>query len=448
MADSPRPRRVLGFWICLSLVVGNVVGSGVYLLPAALAPLGWNAIFGWLVTIGGSLCLALAFARLARQFPAGGGPYAYARIAFGEAAGFAVAWGFWVSVLAANAAIAIAAVSYLSLFAPGLSGANGAPAAAAIGFVWLLTLVNCLSLKGAGGLQVATTVLKLLPLAAAIVISAAVVAGDGGASLAPFRAEEIGLGAINAAAALTVWAMIGFESATVPAENVRDPERNIPRATVAGTLIAGIVYLLACTGIALLLPADQASASNAPFADFVGLYLGRGAALAIALFAAVSALGALNGWVLIQGQLPLAMARRGAFPRWFAALSPAGTPVRAQIVSSALVTLLIVSNYQRSMGALFVFMALVSTAIALFIYLVCAGGLLRLQKDGLIKREPLVSAAAVVGILFSLWAIYGAGSEAAIWSGVLLVSGIPIYFLMRHSLLGGERDVSHDAAVD
>ena len=434
MAETPQPRRAFGFWVCLALVIGNVVGSGVYLLPAALAPLGWNALFGWIATIGGCLCLAFVFACLARSFPAAGGPYAYTLAAFGDGAGFAVAWGFWISVLAANAAIAIAAVSYLSIYAPGFGALSGAPAAAAIGFVWLLTLINCVSLRGAGRLQVVTTLIKLLPLAAAIVISSAVVAGDGGGSLAPFEPGEISLGAINAAAALTVWAMIGFESATVPAEDVRNAERVIPRATIAGTLIAGILYLLACTGIALLLPPEQAAASDAPFADFIGVYLGRGAALLVALFAAISALGALNGWVLIQGQLPLAMARRGAFPRWFATVSAAGTPVRAQLVSSALVTVLIVSNYQRTMGALFVFMALVSSAIALFVYLACAASLLRMQRDGRIERRPMATLAAATGILFSLWAIYGAGAEAAGWSAALMASAVPVYLLMRRSL--------------
>ena len=139
------PRRAFGFWICLALVIGNMIGSGVFLLPAALAPYGWNAILGWGVTIAGALCLAFVFASLARRFPRAGGPYAYTREAFGAAPGFAVAWSYWISVWTANAAISLAAVCYLSHFLPGLAAA---PGLVAIGFVWTFTLINCLSLRG------------------------------------------------------------------------------------------------------------------------------------------------------------------------------------------------------------------------------------------------------------------------------------------------------------
>ena len=434
MSGDISTRRVFGFWICLALVVGNMVGSGVFLLPASLAPYGWNAILGWIVTISGALCLAIVFAGFARRFPRAGGPYAYTREAFGFAPAFAVAWSYWISVWTANATIAIAAVSYLSHFFPGLAAA---PGLLAVGFVWTFTLVNCLSLRGAGAVQVLTTILKLLPLAAAIVLSFLVAAADGGASLRPYRAEEISLGAVTAAAALTLWAMVGFESATIPAGHVRDPERTIPRATIVGTIVAGLVYLVACSGVALLLPAEQAAQSNAPFADFIGRYWGAGPASLVAIFATVSALGALNGWVLIQGEMPVALARDGLFPRWFAKVSAAGTPVRAHLVSSALVTLLLLANQSRSMGELFVFMALVSTLASLVAYLSCALAALWLQRSGRLDRGAGLTAAAALGALYALWAIYGAGTEPVLWGAALLASGLPVYLLMRRNPTGG-----------
>ena len=425
-------RRVFGFWICLALVMGNMIGSGVFLLPASLAPYGWNAIFGWAVTIAGALCLAYVFAMLARNFPRAGGPYAYCREAFGPAPGFAVAWSYWISVWTANAAISLAAVSYLSRFIPALAGA---PALLAIGFVWTFTLINCLSLRGAGGVQVLTTILKLLPLAAAIILTLIIGIGGGpAASAAPaLRSGDISLAAITATASLTLWAMVGFESATVPAGHVANPERTIPRATMIGTFAAGIIYLLACSGVALLLPGDQAAVSNAPFADFIGLHWGEGPASLIALFATVSALGALNGWVLIQGEMPIALARDGVFPAWLAKTSRAGTPVRAHLVSSGLVTLLILANQSRSMGDLFVFMALVSTLASLVAYLACALAALRLQSLRRIQRSGTLSIAALLGGFYSLWAIYGAGPEPAAWGAGLLLSGFPLYLAMRRN---------------
>jgi APA family basic amino acid/polyamine antiporter len=437
-------RRVFGFWICLALVMGNMIGSGVFLLPAALAPLGWNAILGWAVTIPGALCLAWVFASLARTFPKAGGPYAYPREAFGPAAGFTVAWSYWISVWTANATIAVAAVSYLSHFLPGLAAA---PGLVAIGLVWTLTLVNCLSLKGAGEVQLVTTALKLLPLLAAIGLTLGL-AASGGSNVVPPPASGIGLSGVTAAAALTLWAMVGFESATIPAGHVREPERTIPRATMIGTLATGIVYLIACSGVALLLPAEEAARSGAPFADFIGRYWGSGAAAFVALFATISCLGALNGWVLIQGELPVALARDGAFPAWFARTSKRGTPVRAHLVASALVTLLLAANSTRSMAGLFAFMALLSTVASLVAYLSCPLAALRLQRAGRLPASLTLAAVAVAGGLYSLWAIYGAGPEPALWGLALLLSGLPLYIVMRRNLLAGRTVVGASTTAE
>jgi basic amino acid/polyamine antiporter, APA family len=431
MADTS-DQRVFGFWICLALVIGNMVGSGAFLLPQALAPYGWNAIFGWIVTISGALCLAFVFARLARHFPRAGGPYAFCREAFGPAPGFVVAWSYWISVWTANAAISVGATSYFVHLVPALAGE---PAWIAIGFVWSLTLINCLSLRGVGGIQLATTILKLLPLAAAIVLTLLVSTGATAVSapVPPLRGDDIGLAAIGATVTLTLWAMVGFESATIPAGHVRDPSRTIPRATMIGTLAAGLIYLIACSGVALLLPAEQAGASSAPFADFIGLYWGPGPASLIAVFAMISALGALNGWVLIQGEMPGALARDAIFPAWLAKTTREGVPVRAHLVSSTLVTILILANQARSVGDLFAVTALISTLASIVAYLACSLAALRLQRVGRIDRSTTLSAAAVAGALYSVWAIYGAGREPVIWGVGLLLSGVPVYLLMRRN---------------
>ena len=432
--------RTFGLWTCLALVVGNMIGTGIFLLPASLAPYGVNALFGWLLTIAGSLCLAFVFARLAAAFPKEGGPYAYSRLAFGEAPAFALAWSYWISIWVTNATIAIAATSYLTVFAPAIAQAPLLPAATSIAILWALTLVNAVSIRAAGGFQLVTTILKLLPLAAAVLIAAVVIGRGGSAAVQPFATDELSAAAITASASLTLWAMLGFESATVPAARVRDPERTIPRATLYGTLAVGIIYLLASSSIWLLLPAVEAAQSNAPFADFARRYLGSGAAMLIALFASISAVGALNGWVLLQGEMPLAMARHGVFPRWFGRTSRAGTPVLAQLLSSGLATLLIISNYAKSMGQLFTFMALLATVATLVMYVICGLACLRLMQRGDMPRTFFLMLAALLGLIYGLWTFYGAGAEATAWGAVLLASGIPIYLLMRRSPRGeGER---------
>src|SRR5215212_4253826 len=152
--ETVAPPRQLGFWMALALVVGNMIGSGIFLLPANLAPYGTNAIIGWVVTIGGSLCLAAVFAALARAFPKAAGPYDYVRPAFGEPPAFFVMWSYWISTWVTNAAISIAAVSYLSSLAPSLFAHTGVAAVFAIGFVVMFACIALTGAKSTGGVQI------------------------------------------------------------------------------------------------------------------------------------------------------------------------------------------------------------------------------------------------------------------------------------------------------
>ncbi len=426
-------RRVLGFWMCLALCVGNMIGSGVFLLPASLAAFGWNGVFGWLVTIGGALCLAYVFANLSRSFPRAGGPYVYSREAFGPLTGFLVAWSYWISLWVGNVAIATGVIAPLSTLVPGIGTHSVALTCA---MVWLLIAINCYGAQAAGRVQLVTTILKFLPLAAVLVLAVFVIAGDGGASLPPLRAEDVSLtGAtgISAAAALTLWAFLGLESATVPAEKVEDPGRTIGRATLVGTALTGLIYLFVCSSVALLLPPAVASVSGAPLADFISAHWGAGAGTAIALFAAISAFGALNGWILLQGEMPWAMAEGGVFPRWLAKTSRRGTPVRAHLVSGALLTIVLLINYTRSMADLFKFIILLATTASLVPYLFVSLAALRLRATGRMKAASILPLIALLGAIYALWAIWGAGLEAVGWWFVLLAIGVPIYYFTRRS---------------
>lgn len=419
--------------MCAALVVGNMIGSGVFMLPASLAPYGWNAVIAWMLTIGGALCLAYVFAKLAQAFPRAGGPFAYTEEAFGRPAGFLVAWAYWISVWVANAAIAIAAVSYFSVFAPALAKTQGLAALATVAVVWIATLINCIGARSAGWTQVVTTVLKLVPLVAVGGLAASVLLHKGAAAITPFQPSALSGGAITAAAALTLWALLGVEAATIPADKVADPSRTIPRATLAGTAFAGLIYLVVSSGVLLLTPASVLANSNAPFVDFVSFHGGGDFRLILAAFASISALGALNGWSLVQGEMPAAMAREGVFPAWFGKTSANGTPVRAHLVSSALVTVLVLMNYAKSMADTFTFMALLATAASLFAYLFCSLAVLRLQGQKRMDRSLALTLIAAVGAVYSVWTFYGAGWSVTFWGLVLMAAGAPIYLLVRKS---------------
>ena len=413
-------KRALGFWALLALVVGNMIGSGIYLLPATLAPLGWNQAIGWIITLGGALCLALVFARLSAQIPRAGGPYAYADAAFGPLAGYVAAWSYWVMTWVGNGAIAIAVVSNLSLIFPTIGQVQGLPAVLAVGFVWLLTLVNLSGVRAAGQVQQVTTVLKVVPLIALILLALWFAAS--GAPHAPDPGVPLTSGNIATAAGLTFWGFLGLESATVPADKVKDPARNVPRATMIGVGLSGLIYLGISMAFAFYMPVGEAAASPAPVAAFLGKTFGSGIAQVVALFAAISAFGALNGWILVQGEMPWAMARGGVFPAWFAKESARGIPLRGHIVSSLLLSVMALLNAQKGMGKLFEFVGSVSIAAGLVAYLLSALAALKL-----LRGDALVLAAGVIAALFTLWAEWGLGIEAMLYGGALIAAGLALY---------------------
>lgn len=435
-----RAGRPLGFWMCTALVVGNTIGSGVFMLPAALAPFGRNGIAAWLFTSAGALLLAVVFARLSRAFPRDGGPYVYTRAAFGHLPAFVVAWGYWVSIWVGNAAIATAAVSYLGTLVPWMSARPDASPPITLAFVWLLTLVNWYGVRVAGWVQSVTTVLKLLPLMA---LTAAGVYSLRLDAVAQTAEVPLTLGHTTAAATLTLWALLGLEAATVPADKVADPARTIPRATLLGTALSALACALTCSIVLLVVPASQLAASHAPLADAARLFWGERWATLVTLGAAISAFGALNGWILLQGELPYAMAKDGVFPRAFARESSRGTPAFALVTTSLLVTLLVALNATGQTVEVFTFMILLATSATLVAYLASSLALLALLRRGRLsgvgRGTPWLAAAGALGAAYSLWAIVGAGAGAVKWALVFMAAAVPVYLLMAPEASGRAR---------
>ena len=411
--------RPFGFWTATALVVGGMIGSGIFLVPSALAPFGWTGTLAWVVAIGGAITIAWTLSRLAQTMPEATGAITVAAAVVGPLAGLLIGWSYWVAVWSANAAIAIAATSYLAAVLPWLDATPLTGALVAVGLIWALTLLNVAGAKRAGEFQVVTTVLKLMPLIAVVVIAASLMTG-GTVAVPPLPAPHMLLTGLAPAVTLTLFALVGFEAAGIAAERVRDPARTIIRATMAGTVVTGLLYVVVCSAIVLLLPPRAVAASPAPFALFVETFWGHGPALWVALLAAVAAVGALNGWVLIQGEVPLGMARAGLLPRWFARVSARDVPVGVLLLSSALASALVLSHASVSLGGIFTFAMLLSTCSTLSLYLaICVAALVRRVAPG----------AAAIGVLFALFAFWGAGWEASGLSLVLMLTAIPVYLL-------------------
>ena len=415
--------------MAVSLVMGNMIGSGVFLLPASLAMFGWNSVLGWVLTIAGALCLAGGFAWLAARMPVEGGPYGYTKAAFGPLAAFMVTWSYWISNWVGVAAVAVAGVSYLGAIFPGLRAIPGAEAIVACAILAGLTVLNLMGTRSAGRFQLVTTLIKIVPLVLIIVL-AGVALGTGEASVQPFDSGELSLPAVTAAATLTLWALLGLESATVPAGRIENPEVTIPFATITGTVLTGLLYLFTCSAIILLMDPAVIAASGAPFSDFVERFWAPGPALLLAGFAVVSCFGAANGWILVTGDLPYAMARDGHFPRWFGKMNARGVPARGMIVSSGLMCAVVLLNYQSTAAEAFEFLLLISTCCTLFLYLVCMAAALQLRFGAGWPAGRWLPWVAGLGVLYSAWTIYGAGGEAVVWGVVLLVLALPIYYAL------------------
>jgi APA family basic amino acid/polyamine antiporter len=425
--DPPPGERQLGLTMATALVVGNMIGAGIFLMPAVLAPYGQNAIYGWVVTIAGALFIAATLAILSAHME--GGPFVYVEEAFGPTVAFVVMWSYLVSIWTTVAVLPIAAVSNLSHVAPVLGHPIVAPLVS-IGFAWLLMLVNATGARTAGIVQIVTSLLKALPLIAAVVV-AAIYFGRGAE---PAHSMSIGVstGAIASAASLALFSMLGTESAVVSTDKIKNPRRNLPIASVLGAALTGAIYLAATWAVLYLLPGKQAAASPSPFADATQPLIGSVAGSAVAVFAAISALGCLNGWILCVGEVPLKLARDGALPAWFAKTTGRGTPVRAQIVGCIVGTLLIGMNYSRSLTKLYEFITLISVVSTLVLYTGCAAAALALFTRRRIGGFALAGCAAVA-LLFSIWSYWGAGLQPSLWGLGLVATGFPVWLVVRRS---------------
>jgi basic amino acid/polyamine antiporter, APA family len=441
-ARTPELKRELGTGMSTALVIGNMVGSGVFLLPASLAGVvlisGTGSLLAWLLGGVVAMLLALVFANLGRAYPKTGGPYAYSRRAFGDFVGFQMAWGYWIAAWVGNAAITVAFVGYLSVFWPELGTNNLLAALVGISVIWLLTAVNVAGVRQGGIVQVVTTILKFIPLAIIGIVGLFFVEGANFTPVAPngWGFGDGVFGGITAAAALTLWAFIGLESATVPAEEVKNPERAIPRASILGTGVTTIVYILATVAIVGIIPAARLAESASPFAAAAGEIFGGSWGKIVALVALVSTFGALNGWILIQGRIPMAAARDGLFPKVFGNLTRRGrTPWVGLVVSSALITGLMLLNFTKGLVEQFTFIIYLATLTTLIPYAFSAAAqvyLLFADRERFegrrLARDAIVAA---VAFAFTFWAIYGAGMEYIGQGYLLLLAGIPVYLFLK-----------------
>jgi len=414
------PKQMMGRWMTTALVIGGMIGAGIVLLPVSLAPLGYNAVIAWVVSGTGVLALAYALALTARQD--GQGIQAYLERLLGPTIAFAITWSFWVSVWVGNAAMGVAAAGALSLALPG-GLSDQSIAYLAIAMVVFLAIVNAFGARATGGTAIITVLIKILPLVGVVVIAA--LRGANGHPFEAIAPLPITFDNIATASAFTLFALLGFENATAPVDKVRNPNRTIPFAILAGVAFVAILYLLCTTAISLVMPVDAVMASRAPFASAIGGEWGMIPALLAAFAMAVSAFGCLSVGVMIAGELGYSMALRGDLPSVLARADRKETPIVSQVFASALAIGLILANMDQSTVGLFNFLILLGTSATLWLYV--AGAIAALRT----RPAPLSMAVIAVGLLFAGFAFYGAGMKADLWSIVLIAIGLAVRMVMR-----------------
>ncbi len=404
-----------------------MIGSGIFLLPSTLAALGGISFVGWACSTVGAFLIVLLFRGLSSHFPnTVGGPYAYTRTVLGEFFGFLVGWGYWISVWCTNAAIAVAFVGYLSVFIPQIADNEILSIAFGVGALWVFSFLNFRDIVFVGRIQKLTTVLKILPLLLIGFVGLFYVDW----SLLDFEnlSGETDFKAISQATTLTLFAYLGIESASITSHKIEKSEANVGRSGLIGFLLTAFIYILCSVVIFGLVNSAKLSQSTAPFADASATFLGGYAEQFVALVALIATLGALNGWILIQGQIAYALAKDGLFPAFFKKRNTAEVPYLGIVVSSLLATFLLIAKFSGSLVDVFSFMMNLSTLSALTPYFLSAVSLFIFIRRG---KQPSkgMQIVAVLSGLFCLWMIYGVGIETVSLGVVLLLIGIFMFLL-------------------
>jgi basic amino acid/polyamine antiporter, APA family len=445
-AAPSRPPAGLGLTGATALVVGSIVGVGIFNLPSSLAPYGPITLVSLGLTTIGAVALAALFASLSRRMPADGGPYAYARAAFGDTLGFASAWSYWITAWAGNAAIAVGWVLYVEVFIN-----KGQTKIWSILLVlaglWIPALINLSGIKNIGAFEVVTTIAKFAALAFISIVGLFYIKS---ANFHPWNVSgHTAISGIGSGAAIALFSYLGLETAAVAAKNVRDPDRNIPRATMLGTLATAVVYVLSLTAVFGILSNQVLQNTTAPFSTAVNAMFGGtfwGYVMAVAVV--VSGIGALNGWTLVTAEMPRAAAQDGVFPEHFRRLNRRGSPAFGVIASTALASIAIVINYLGSNGqTVFTTLILMTGITAAIPYAFSALAQIKwrvadrktIETPRFVRDMVVASLAVVFSALFIYYSRDTGHSFWVYWAPFLLtagafVLGIPVYSSQRRRM--------------
>lgn len=408
------------------MVAGNMMGSGVFMLPANLAVFGSISLIGWIVTSIGAIALALTFSKLTALYPASGGLYAYARKSFGDYMGYQTNMIYWVANVIGNVGLAVAGIGYLTQFFPTLRD-PWVSAFAQLFVIWLFTWANMLGPRLVGRIQSFTTSFALLPILGVALFGwfwfnphlfASVWNVTGGSDLSALG------GTLN----FTLWAFIGVESASVSTAVVRNPRRNVPIATICGVILAALSYVLSCSVIMGMIPNKELIASSAPFALAVKIALGDVAASIVAICAAVGCLGSLAGWTLLVGQTAKAAADDGLFGNVFARVNKKEVPASGLFIVAILMSCMVLGTVSPHASTQFGKLASIAVILTLLPYIYSCIAIKVIGYKQMSNNNYLFYLiVGFIGAIYCLIALIGSNGEYTRWSLIFVIATIVLY---------------------
>ena len=406
--EEKKLKKEISLFMATMLVCGNMIGSGVFMLPATLAQVSGPlaTIIAWVLTTIGSILIAISFANLGSKYPSTGGAYQYTKEAFGEFVGFLSAWLYWNGSWIGNAAIIVAIASYSAAIFPALQD----PFISIIftsSILWAVTILNIVGVKQAGKIQSFVTVFKIGFFALFIIVA---FLNFDSINIMPLAPEGKGLSTVSLAATSTLWAFVGLESSTVTAGELKDPEKNVKKSTIYGLIIAAIIYILISVGSMGAMSNSELAMSGAPLTDILTRALGTNVGKMLTIAVVICILGTTIGWILSTARVSFAAGEDGVFPKFFGKLSPKyGTPVNSLIIGSVLVNLLLVMNYQKGMVSAFTFITILATLSFLPVYLLSVAAEMmikfREEKNFSLKIFLKKSIMPMIAFVYTIWTI-------------------------------------------
>lgn len=434
---DPLHKHSMGLFSATCLVVGNIIGTGIFILPSVMAPFGAISLLGWLISGLGTLLIALIFLRLSKQIHENGGIYAYSRVTLGDFIGFQVAFHYWVSTWTGKSAFLLSIPVYLSVLYPINTQFS---LYISLTLLWGLIGFHALGIKNVILFQRISTVIKLIPLILVPAVGLFSVSLKN-FSFTPLSSKGSFSKTLAEAALITTWAFVGMESATIPSEFIKNPKKTIPQATIGGLFLTLFTYTIGTCVLLGVVGPDELKNMKTPYANMMSYIFDSTSTkwleYFIALAAVVSGLGCLSGWLFLQSQLPYIAAKDGIFPKFFLWKVRKGTPLFGLILSNLLVTGILLMSQSKSLVAQYTFLAKLCAACMLISYI----GPIMASITLITRKNKLSSLLLLCGAMsYILWALCGIDQNVIIYESIFFC--VTAFFFYRKKILNFVKKLS------